>query len=158
MAEKLRLMNPLLPLWIENESRKIGRIILPDQLYSQMVQSTLIDIQKPVEERIAYISKEYGNLPADDLIAAVLRLKKRLGGLRTQEAIADIQAGNHESWISNLLIYYDKTYEFDLSRHEAGKTLILELDGKTIDEQLELLLKIKNQIHAKYTYPAHRME
>jgi tRNA 2-selenouridine synthase len=158
MAEKLRLLDPFLPLWIENESRKIGRIILPDQLYGQMIQSTLIDIQKPTEERIDYIAKEYGNLPADDLIAAVLRLKKRLGGLRTQEAIADIQAGNHGSWISNLLMYYDKTYEFDLSRHEAGKTVVLELGGKTIDKQLELLLKIKNQTHAKYTHPAHRME
>ncbi len=158
MAEKLRGFDPRLPLWVENESRKIGRIILPDLFYAQMVGSPLIDLQKPAEERIDYIAKEYGNFPPDDLVAAVLRLKKKLGGLRTQEAIADIQAGNHTSWISNLLVYYDKTYEFDLSRHEAGKTLILELGGKTIGEQLDLLLKTKNQIHAKYTYPAHRME
>ena len=91
----------------------------------------------------------------EELIAAVNRLKKKLGGLRTQEAIDAILAGNHEAWISNLLLYYDKTYEFDLARHEKGQTVTLDLGAKLIEDQLALLLKFKNQHDAKSPYPTH---
>jgi tRNA 2-selenouridine synthase len=112
-----------------------------------MNHSPLIDIQKSMEERIAHIAEEYGNLPEEDLTAAVLRLKKRLGGLRTQEALDAIIAKDHSSWISNLLIYYDKTYEFDLERHTEGTTIQLDLREKLLPEQLDLLLKTKDQLH-----------
>lgn len=155
VAEQLRLFNPQLPVWVENESRKIGRIILPDGFYEQMTKCLLIDIQKSPDERIAHIAEEYGILPEEDLISAVKRIQKRLGGLRTQQAIEAIQVKDYHSWISNLLVYYDKTYEFDLSRHEEGKTKILDLGGKTLEEQIELLLKSKSQYHGKSTYQTH---
>ena len=147
LAENLYKLDPSIPTWIENESRKIGRLILPDQLYDQMGNSIMIDIQKSLEERIAHIASEYGNLSEESLIAAVKRLQKRLGGLRTQQAIEAIQEKNSTAWISNLLIYYDKTYEFDLSLHEEGKTKILDLSGEFLEEQVDLLLKIKKQNH-----------
>lgn len=149
LAENLFDLNPTLPTWIENESRKIGRLILPDQLFAQMMSSPLIDVQKTLEERIDHIATEYGHLPEDSLISAVTRLQKRLGGLRTQEAIEAIQEKNSAFWIANLLIYYDKTYEFDLTRHQDEKTEILDLSGKSLDEQVELLLKIKIQYYGK---------
>ncbi|OOG78547.1 tRNA 2-selenouridine(34) synthase MnmH [Algoriphagus sp. A40] len=155
MAEQLRLMDSQLPLWVENESRKIGRIILPDGFYEQMTKCLLFDIQKSPEERITHIAEEYGILPEEALILAVKRLQKRLGGLRTQLAIEAILAKDYHSWISNLMIYYDKTYEFDLSRHEEGKTKILDLGGKTLEEQVDLLLKSKSQYHGKSTYQTH---
>lgn len=146
LAENLFVLDPSIPTWVENESRKIGRLILPDRLYEQMTNAMLIDVQKTTEERIAHIAEEYGNLPEGALIEAVKRIQKRLGGLRTQQAIEAIQEKNSASWISNLLIYYDKTYEFDLTRHEDEKTKILNLSGKSLDKQIELLLKIKNEI------------
>lgn len=155
IAEDLRLLDPQQPTWVENESRKIGRLIIPDRLFEQMSKCPLIDIQKSLEERIAHIADEYGNLPEEELIKAVLRLKKKLGGLRTQEAVDAIQAKDHTSWISNLLIYYDKTYEFDLFRHEEGKTKTLDLSEKPLEQQIELLLQIKNQYYGKSTYQTH---
>lgn len=149
LAENLFLLNPSFPTWIENESRKIGRLILPDQLFAQMGNALLIDIQKTTEERITHISDEYGSLPEDALILAVKRLQKRLGGLRTQQAIDAIQEKNTDAWIANLLIYYDKTYEFDLSHHSEDKTKILDLSGKSLEEQATLLLNIKIDYHGK---------
>jgi tRNA 2-selenouridine synthase len=149
LAENLFVNDPSIPTWVENESRKIGRLILPDRLYEQMSKAPLIDIQKTREERIAHIAEEYGTLPEEALIAAVKRLQKRLGGLRTQQAIEAIHEKNSASWISNLLIYYDKTYEYDLARHDDEKTKILDLTGKSLEDQVELLLKTKNQNHGK---------
>ncbi|MFN3999763.1 tRNA 2-selenouridine(34) synthase MnmH [Algoriphagus sp.] len=146
LAENLLVLDPSIPTWVENESRKIGRLILPDRLYEQMSKAPLIDVQKTAKERIAHIAEEYGDLPEDELIAAVKRIQKRLGGLRTQQAIEAIQEKRKADWIANLLIYYDKTYEFDLTHHEEEKTTILDLSGKSLEEQVLLLLKIKNKI------------
>lgn len=146
-AEQLRLMDPEIPIWIENESRKIGRLILADRFYEQMIQSPLIDIQKSEEERIQLIAEEYAALPPEELIAAVNRLSKRLGGLRTTQAIAAIQAQNHEEWISNLLIYYDKTYEFDLDKHADTKRVLLDLSGIETRSTIPFLLKIKSKFY-----------
>lgn len=147
LAESLSPFDPNQITWVENESRKIGRLIVPDRFFDQMTEALLIDIHKSEEDRIAHIAEEYGDLPEEELISAVKRLQKRLGGLRTQEAIAAIQEKNHKSWISNLLIYYDKTYDYDLSRHETGKTYTLDLSGKSLSDQIELLLNLKNQHH-----------
>jgi tRNA 2-selenouridine synthase len=147
LAEELSILDPKKPIWVENESRKIGRVIIPDRFYKLMIQSPLIEIQKSEAERIEHIAKEYGELPEKELIAAVLRLQKRLGGLRTQQAIADIQTKHHASWISNLLIYYDKTYEFDLERHMEEKITLLDLSGKELESQVQLLLLTKNKFY-----------
>lgn len=147
LAEELRLMDIHVPIWVENESRKIGRLIIPDRFYGQMTQAPLLEIQRTEEERIEHIAEEYGQLPESELIAAVKRLQKRLGGLRTQQAITDIVEKNHSAWISNLLLYYDKTYDFDLQRHEASKTVHVDLTGMPLTEQLQLLLKKKNKFY-----------
>lgn len=146
LAEAIEKLDSNRPTWIENESRKIGRLILPDKLYKQMLQSPLIDIYRSEEERTQLIAEEYGILPKDELIQAVLRLKKKLGGLRTSQAIEAITDGNHESWIANLLIYYDKAYDFDLEKHESGKTVKLNLEGITESETIKKLIDAKHQL------------
>jgi tRNA 2-selenouridine synthase len=150
-AEQLRLLNPSLPIWVENESRKIGRLILADRFYEQMIQSPLIDIQKSEVERIELIAEEYSKLPPEELIAAVKRLNKRLGGLRTSQAVAAIESKNHKEWISNLLIYYDKTYEFDLDKHAETKRLTLDLTGLEPKTAIPILLKTKSKFYGNNT-------
>lgn len=147
LAEKLLQTNSEIPIWVENESRKIGRTVLPDRFFEQMQTSCLIDIQKSTEERIRHLAKEYGNLSKSELIVAIKRLKKRLGGLRTQQAINDVEEGNTESWIANLLRYYDKTYDYDLKNHHNNQIIELDFAGKPLASQVQLLIETKKQCH-----------
>lgn len=153
-AEALRKQDPDQPIWIENESRKIGRLILPDKFYHQMLAAPLVDIFKTEQERITLIAEEYADLPVDELIFAVLRLKKRLGGLRTSQAIEAIVEEKHTEWISNMLIYYDKAYTFDLDKHAEGNTIQLDLSGMDLESSITKLLEAKTQFHDKYTNAA----
>jgi tRNA 2-selenouridine synthase len=150
LAEQLRLIDSKNPIWIENESQRIGNILLPESMYVQMTQSPRIEIQKTTEERIEHISQEYAQLDAIELMDAVKRIQKRLGGLRTQQAIEDIKNKNHASWIANMLIYYDKAYEFDLQRHDPDKTIVLDLHKKSLSQQVNLLLQVKNNFYGKF--------
>ena len=143
LAEQLRVINPHEVIWVENESRRIGRIILPDSFYLQLTQSPRIEIEKTDAERMAHIASEYAALDQAELSAAVLRLQKRLGGDRTKQAVEAIQANQPEIWIPILLQYYDKTYTYDLDRHEVSKTIHLNLEGLALEDQVNLLLQTK---------------
>lgn len=147
LAEQLLQLDTEKVLWLENESRKIGRIILPDLLNDQMRSAKLVDIQKSENERIQHISEEYGSLPKAELIAAIKRLSKKLGGVRTQQAIEDIENGNTASWVENVLIYYDKAYDFDLEKHATQQVNEIDLSEKSWEEQAELLITLKNKIY-----------
>jgi tRNA 2-selenouridine synthase len=143
LAEQLRKIPPDRAIWVENESRRIGRIILPDPFFLQMTQSPRIEIEKTDTERIAHIAREYAGLDQVELTDAVLRLQKRLGGDRTNQAVEAIQANQPEIWIPILLQYYDKTYSYDLARHEVSKTIHLNLEGLALEDQVNLLLQTK---------------
>jgi tRNA 2-selenouridine synthase len=143
LAEQLRKIQPDQAIWVENESRRIGRIILPDPFFLQMTQSPRIEIEKTDTERIAHITREYAGLDQVELSDAVLRLQKRLGGDRTKQAVEAIQANQPEIWIPILLQYYDKTYSYDLARHEVSKTIHLNLEGLALEDQVNLLLQTK---------------
>lgn len=149
LAEDFRILHPDQPIWVENESKKIGRTIMPQELYAQILSSPLINIQKSTEERIALITEEYAVLPKDELIKAVLRLQKRLGGLRTKQAIEAIEKNDHADWIFNMLLYYDKAYTFDLGKHAEGKTIQLDLSGCSMETSIEQLLQSKNRFYGK---------
>lgn len=146
LAEALWTTDQDGPIWVENESRKIGTVVLADEFYHHLLASPLLEIQKSEEERIAHIAEEYALLPQDGLIAAVKRLQKRLGGLRTSEAIQAIEKGDHEAWIANVLQYYDKTYQFDLEKNHGPGKHVLDLSGKTLSQSIEELLAWKKTI------------
>lgn len=155
MAEELRHKDPNQIIWLENESQRIGKIIINDKFFECMESAPLIDIKKSEEERIALIKEIYSTLPKEELIAAVTRLKKKLGGLRTTQAIEDIINDQHESWISNMLIYYDKSYQFDLDKHNPKTIQTLDFEGLDIETCCQLLINTKNLLNGKQTNPAH---
>lgn len=104
------------PIWIEAESRMVGTCRVPDELFQQMMQAPVLQIERSREERIDWLLEVYGTADRADLIAATERLKKRLGNERTQEAVCRIQQGDLATAIAIVLDYYDKTYQFDLQR------------------------------------------
>ena len=126
-------------LVVEDESRTIGRIGLPQVWHEQMLQAPIALVEASFEERVEHIHKEYvaealdehrdaGLMPTDLLgryEEALVRIKRRLGGerladltLRLQQAFAG--KTDHRDWISYLLReYYDPMYDFQLQRKTA---------------------------------------
>jgi tRNA 2-selenouridine synthase len=48
-------------------------------------------------------------------------LHKRLGDLRTREAVQLLEENNIADWAKAMLIYYDKTYLFGVSKRDETK-------------------------------------
>ena len=146
LAESLLKFDPTQTIWVEDESRRIGSVILPDGFYQQLDNSPLVVISRTKEERIQHIKKQYAFLPKEELAKAVSRLKRKLGGERTTQALADIAEDNHQSWIQNMLIYYDKTYEFDLTKRLRKSRTHIPLEGETVKNACNKLLNLKTHI------------
>ncbi|MGF1515695.1 MAG: tRNA 2-selenouridine(34) synthase MnmH [Elainellaceae cyanobacterium] len=111
--------DPQRPVWIEAESRRIGTCRVPDELFDQMMQAPVVQITRSPAERIGLLAEEYGDADPADLVAATERIRKRLGGLRTQQAIDAIHRGDLQTAIALVLSYYDKTYRYDLEQRCA---------------------------------------
>jgi tRNA 2-selenouridine synthase len=98
------------PIWIENESRRIGHINLTERFYQRMQDATLCVLDIPFEERLRFIAESYGKFDTERLVNAIIRIKKRLGGLHTKNAINFLLEKDVLSCFRILLTYYDKQY------------------------------------------------
>lgn len=106
----LRELDPQRPIWLEDESRSIGRCYIPEAFWHQMSAAPAIVVDQDVETRIERLGQEYGQLPKDALCEAIRRLKKRLGGKRLQAALEHVEAGQMLAAAGIVLEYYDKSY------------------------------------------------
>ncbi len=119
-------------LFLEDESRRIGKLIIPDTWYRKMKESKIIIIDLTLEERIINIAKEYVYNPLKNglskknlnklLQSSLLKIRKRLGlmlyneiSIKIQNSLIDSCEVSHEEWIKELLVnYYDPMYDYQL--------------------------------------------
>lgn len=96
--------------WIEDESQRIGTNMLPLSFFKNLRNSICYFIDIPFESRLKFIVQGYGKFTVADLIAATLRIQKRLGGLETKNVVNLLVENNIEAAFDILLKYYDKVY------------------------------------------------
>ena len=136
------------PIAIEDESRNIGRIKLPAELYARLVSAPIAVVDEPMETRVTTTLRAYVLDACDEQRAALGedagfdafaqrlrdalgRIQRRLGGdrhariaaaledaLRAHRTRGDVEA--HRAWIEALLTqYYDPTYDHGLEARGA---------------------------------------
>jgi tRNA 2-selenouridine synthase len=131
LAEALIACKPDKPIWIEDESQRIGDINIPNHIWNQMRQAEVYYLDIPVNARLKKIMHDYGLFDIELLVQSTLRLRKRLGGLDTQNCIKYLYEGNLEEAFRILLNYYDKAYQKSTARRESHKVIIIP--SSTVD-------------------------
>ena len=124
---------------IEAESANLGKCRIPFELYRQMKNAVMIEINRSEEERISELVKVYGEQNQSQLKEATLRISKRLGPQRTAKAIQAIQCQNWSKACAEMLDYYDRYYERDLSKIIQKQSV--DLSGLSSEEAVEMLVK-----------------
>ena len=123
-------------IWLEDESQRIGSVILPPKLWEQMQRSPVYFLDVPFEARLQQVKKEYGNLEKQKLIEAITRIQKRLGGLETKLAIQHLMEDNLFESFRILLVYYDKCYYKSLDKRNNGNIPCNNIECEMVDENL----------------------
>jgi tRNA 2-selenouridine synthase len=98
-------------VWVEDESRMIGTVCVPDAIYDAMQQAHYEEVVVSREQRIENLVREYGAFTADELIASFDRIRKKLGGERYAAAVAALRSNDLRAAVDLALAYYDRTYE-----------------------------------------------
>jgi tRNA 2-selenouridine synthase len=110
------------PVWVEDESRLIGCCHLPHALYQSMLQSPLFLLESSPEERMENLLAQYGSATKEELLEATRRIHKRLGSQRTNLTEELFIQGKTREAFEQLLYYYDKTYQHQLSQRHTIHT------------------------------------
>lgn len=128
LFEQLLNFDPRKRIWIENESRSIGNVYLPDGFWEQLKNAPLINIEIPLEQRVQTLVDDYSRFPKADLLAAFYKIKKRLGGQNLKDAEIAIEENDFRKAAEIALAYYDKSYQFLLENNKAPEIYLLKFD------------------------------
>lgn len=128
-------------IWMEDESQRIGTVNIPTVLYQKMRQKKVFFLDIPFESRLDYICIHYGKFPKEQLINAIIRIKKKLGGLETKTAINSLVEDDVRASFRVLLQYYDKLYGKGLERNRENLTsIVTRVEAPVVDDQANAAL------------------
>ncbi len=101
-----------MPIILEGESRRIGRIFLPGNLYEVMHDGIKIWCEASLETRVDRLIEEYGREEyREGMAEALQRIRKRLGSDKYGEILDSLEKWDLRAFMSELLTsYYDRVY------------------------------------------------
>jgi tRNA 2-selenouridine synthase len=129
--ERLRALDPLRPVFVESESRKVGNVAVPDALIERMRASPCLRLELSLDERVALLLEDYAFFVHDpklfgERLAALTELR---GKAVVQGWQAKVNAGDVETVVRELLEkHYDPGYSASIARnfrqYEAARPIV----------------------------------
>lgn len=128
-------------IWIEDESRLIGKVVLPPELMQAIITSPITVIEKSVGERAVFLADCYGEAEYREFERSFNFIKKRLGGPEVAMALEEVRNGNLAAAAEIALKYYDKAYRHALNKkREKQEQNFVDVSGKSVNDIAEILL------------------
>lgn len=127
-------------IWLEDESKAIGKNFIPDEIWNQMRNSPVIALEMGKPLRIKRLEKEYTQFNKEELKKSIFKISKRIGGLNTRQSIEAIEKRDFSTAIDLSLTYYDKAYQFGLSKKEKKMVFRVTLEEDNPKKNAEKIL------------------
>jgi tRNA 2-selenouridine synthase len=121
--QALRGFDAARPVFVEGESRTIGRLRVPEPLLEQVRSAACIDVQMPLRARVDFLLQDYAHFVADvELFCERLQALRELrGAALVARWQAEARAGRLAGVVEELLsLHYDPVYERSMARNFAG--------------------------------------
>lgn len=118
--DALRRLDPARPVYVESESKKVGKLRVPEKLIEAMWASACVVIEAPVAVRVALLKDEYAHFLADSaLLNAQLDCLRPLHGGAVIDAWQDLaRDGEWDRLTEDLLLrHYDPAYTRAIHHH-----------------------------------------
>lgn len=128
------------PVFIEDESIGIGKVFVPQALFTQMRTKTLLLLTIPTEDRIKRILAEYAGFSDEELKSSFIKIGKRLGPENLSKALQCIDNKQHAEAIRISLLYYDKAYQKGNSRRDSNQTIPISFPGDSPAENAKKII------------------
>ncbi len=149
LCEILLKMDPNKRIWLEDESRNLGGIYIPDNFWLQMKQAPLIFLEVDKKIRIANLVQDYASYPKELLEEAIQRIQKRLGGLHLKLATEALHNNDFAQVAEICLMYYDKAYLSGLDKREKNTVHRIEVDSFEVEKLSRTIIEKENELNGK---------
>lgn len=144
LCKVILALDPEKVTWIEDESRNVGRCVIPGEFYSRMRETDTVFLDIAREMRARHLVEDYASYEREALKSCVTKIEKRLGGDRTKEAL---EAIDHKDFFRTAMItlhYYDKAYMYSLEKNHQHYHILSSQDVDPV-ENAELLLDYEKE-------------
>ncbi len=132
-------------LWLEDESVTMGQCGIPFPLFKRMREALVYKVIVPKKIREQRLVNEYVTEDVSELSKALERISKKLGGLRYQQAVEALEMKQFDLVADMSLQYYDKAYEFGISKREPKTIIDVPVENDNPTETAKLLLLLESQ-------------
>ena len=129
-----RMLDPQKPVWLEDESIHIVKVFIPENLFQRMRDSVVYFLDIPKDVRGEFLVEDYVGTDSEMLADSVRKISRRLGGLRTAEALEALDQKDYYTAAVITLDYYDKFYLKGLNRRERDKVVVVK--SGTVDARI----------------------
>ena len=146
IAWELSFTDSSLPLWIENESRHIGKNQIPNALFEQIRTASKLTVNVDWETRANRIMQEYGYFDIEILIEKTMDVERRMGPQHSKEAVGFLTVGDIRSWVDKMLTYYDKTYEHSGLSQENKKSATVDFNWEDAATGIRKMINRKREL------------
>lgn len=131
------------PIWIEDESKSVGRCVIPDVLWRQMRVAQVYAIESAMDQRIERLVRDYGTFPTEELETAIRAIERRLGNEAMKAALLALEEGKLDEVVRLTLRYYDRAYDKGLSGYTAGQLVRVGSSDSGIEGLADTLMTYK---------------
>ncbi len=137
--QELLNLNLEQPIWVEDESRHIGKVFMNYDFYNQLRAAPVLFLDIAAEYRLPHLVDVYANYPKEMIVMALDKIKKRLGGNWHQAAMQALEVNDFYEVGKITLTYYDKAYLYGLEQRENAKIERVEVMSIEPEEQLSAI-------------------
>jgi len=127
LYQHLIQLNPQKPIWIEDESKNIGKVFLPHNIHASLKSSQTYFIICDAEKRREHLLSLYGEASIHEIQDALERIKKRLGNEAYQSGCDMLKSKKLDQFCEIVLRYYDRSYEGLISKRSAEKVIKIDI-------------------------------
>lgn len=133
-------------LFVESESKRVGHVLVPNNLYEHLVNSKYhILINDKLENRVDRLYNDYikDKNNNDELKVCIEKFRKRLGNQKVDEYIGLLNENKHKELVKKYLLeYYDTLYMHSVNKYTYND----KLNYENKDESLDKLIKFHNNL------------
>ncbi len=130
---------------MEAESKRIGKVVIPEIVMSKKDQGTHIRIELPIEARVQTILEDYQPWEHPEACAeAFAKIESRLHRPIAVEIGDSLKNGNYNRAVELLLLYYyDPRYDHTEEQYEGSEFTTIRADS--VDEAVKAVIELLPQ-------------
>lgn len=123
LAEELKQFDESKTVWLEDESKTIGKVFLDLNFWNNLCGASLFVIDLPLDIRVKKLVGEYGSFSVEELKTSFEKIVRRLGSEQCKKAIQALEEKDFELPATIALVYYDKAYDKGIAMKKNQKIM-----------------------------------